>query len=556
MVSVVLGIWHLIGPRNFIISASNTSEEMFRKVDGEQTIWPEDTLVQAISNPVDNLFPFAVTGAKTRPVWRHLFESLGELDPATGAFKGRLASKWIVEETSKSFLFQINPKAHFWDGTPVTAADVEFSLAIHDDHRINTEPWASLYLFYKDSQILGPKTIRINVRTFSYSSLVRLLTAPILSKNYYSALLTDGVRLEEESSKKLLLGSGPWQVAHLKNNGALLVRDQSYWDKANWQIQGRWTYTHQAFWYLPIRAQQLEALRQEQLSVLPLTLSEWHSWSNQSFHSTVLAEASLQDASRYEAIVWNTEHPVLRLSQVRRALSYLLPLKHFMAGSMKGFMRPAIGPYSPTGSFHPQGSQAVSFSPDRAVSLLQQTGYQLSGQPPLMLRDGEPLTINLAYPIQSTPQRISSLQSFVKEAAAVGVSIVLQAKSLDDLQLAANQGTFEGLLTTIKRPKGGSLRMLFHSSAIKGGTNLSKLKNDQIDAQIEELESTFKVDERVEFGKTLQKHIIALQPFTFLVEPQFYLFGLNRNVIRPDANSPFSIGKDFWQIRSTQAIAE
>ena len=38
-----------------------------------------------------------------------------------------VAESWIISENGKSLTFKINPKAKFWDGTPVTAHDVKWS---------------------------------------------------------------------------------------------------------------------------------------------------------------------------------------------------------------------------------------------------------------------------------------------------------------------------------------------------------------------------------------------------------------------------------------------
>ena len=56
-----------------------------------------------------------------------LFDTLVTFDEKVN-FVPRLAEKWEVSADKTTFTFHINPKAKWHDGTPVTAADVEFTI--------------------------------------------------------------------------------------------------------------------------------------------------------------------------------------------------------------------------------------------------------------------------------------------------------------------------------------------------------------------------------------------------------------------------------------------
>ena len=98
----------------------------------------------------------------------HMFEPTGELvDNALYdtlvTFKGSdlkhvvpdLATSWSVSDNSKKFVFHLNPKARFSDGTPVTASDVVWSLK----RMVNLKGNPSFLLAGESISAQGPETV-------------------------------------------------------------------------------------------------------------------------------------------------------------------------------------------------------------------------------------------------------------------------------------------------------------------------------------------------------------------------------------------------------------
>ncbi len=73
---------------------------------------------QVTVNLYDRLVRF---GVKTLPDGSMAYDST-KIEP-------EVAESWTVSEDGKSLTFKINPKAKFWDGTPVTAEDVKWSFS-------------------------------------------------------------------------------------------------------------------------------------------------------------------------------------------------------------------------------------------------------------------------------------------------------------------------------------------------------------------------------------------------------------------------------------------
>ncbi|MDH3742401.1 MAG: ABC transporter substrate-binding protein, partial [Hyphomicrobiales bacterium] len=96
-------------------------------------------LRQALTGSFDSLNPFIIKGQRAGAVRKYVFESLMARNrDEPFALYGLLAETIDVNRERTKITFQLNPKARFSDGTPVTARDVIFSLeTLRDKGRPN-----------------------------------------------------------------------------------------------------------------------------------------------------------------------------------------------------------------------------------------------------------------------------------------------------------------------------------------------------------------------------------------------------------------------------------
>src|SRR5579884_1199905 len=67
---------------------------------------------------------------ETEGTWRSkmMYEEFVELDPVTLKPRPNIAQEWAVSPDGKTYTFTLRPDVKFSDGTPLTAADIEFTL--------------------------------------------------------------------------------------------------------------------------------------------------------------------------------------------------------------------------------------------------------------------------------------------------------------------------------------------------------------------------------------------------------------------------------------------
>ena len=79
--------------------------------------------------------PAGLTTGAQQLVFELLFSTLVRVDSDERTVLAGLADSWDFQTGSGMYRFELNPNATWSDGTPVTAADVEFTIAFTKEHR-------------------------------------------------------------------------------------------------------------------------------------------------------------------------------------------------------------------------------------------------------------------------------------------------------------------------------------------------------------------------------------------------------------------------------------
>lgn len=168
---------------------------------------------------------------------------------------GLIARTADVAQDGRSVTFELRSEATFSDGSPVTARDVAFSIAVLKEK--GDSIYRQILADVEPAEVLGPHTVRF---TFT-GELVRDLpltvaTLPIFSKEYYAT------RAFDESTLEPPLGSGPYRVASFKQGRSITYeRRDDYWAKDLPVNTGRWNFGEITYEYFRDRTAGMEAFK-------------------------------------------------------------------------------------------------------------------------------------------------------------------------------------------------------------------------------------------------------------------------------------------------------
>lgn len=273
-----------------------------------------------------------------------LFDTLVtyEIDPATGIadqtkIVPRLAQSWQVSSDNKVLTFNLNPAAKFWDGSPVTADDVYFSI---ERALVGRMGWGTTQIetggIFKVDQmkVVDPHTIEItypdgigrySLRNFASMSLT------ILSKAACEAGRGPDDPWCVEWIKKNAMGSGPYKLGEQKSGEYLTaVANKDYWGDA------KPYYSEVMFRVIPDAQTRMLLSESGEADFAFLTANEY-SVLAKSPNAKVFSVPSQQDVA---VLRWKPDVAPFDDPKIREAVIKAIPYKRLVAEACQGFCTP------------------------------------------------------------------------------------------------------------------------------------------------------------------------------------------------------------------------
>lgn len=250
-----------------------------------------------------------------------LFDSLmARAQDEPDAVYGLLAESAELADDRKSVTFYLRPEARFRDGTPVTAADVAFTLETlkqkgHPRYQLALRDVAS-------ATALDPKTVKYEFKGENVRDLPTLVAMlPVFSKAYYTA--NDFLK----ESLDPPLGSGPYEIGDFRQGTYVTYkRRKDYW-AANLPVnRGRYNFDELRFEYYRDRAVGLEAFKAKAYDLREEFTSK--SWATEydipAVRSGQILRLTLPDGrpSGAQGLFINTRREKFADPRVRKALDY------------------------------------------------------------------------------------------------------------------------------------------------------------------------------------------------------------------------------------------
>ena len=236
------------------------------------------------------------------------------------AVYGLLAESAEVADDKMSVTFYLRPEARFRDGTPVTAADVAFTL-----ETLKQKGHPRYQLALRDvvsATAIDPATVKYQFKGENLRDLPTLVaTLPVFSKAYY----TKNDFLKE--SLEPPLGSGPYEVGDFRQGTFVTYkRRKDYW-AANLPVnRGRYNFDEIRFEYYRDRAVGLEAFKAKAYDLREEFTSK--SWATEydipAVRSGQILKLTLPDGrpSGAQGFFINTRREKFSDPRVRKALDY------------------------------------------------------------------------------------------------------------------------------------------------------------------------------------------------------------------------------------------
>lgn len=270
----------------------------------------------------DTLNPYTLKGDKEAGIGALTVETLmDQSDDEPFSLYPLLARDITLAPDHLSVTFRLDPRAHFANGDPVTAADVVFSFdtLMHD-------PAASPnYRFYWDdverAVALDARTVRFDFKRVNAELHLIIAQLPVFSRKW----IPPGKSLADVAMTPPI-GSGPYRLARY-DLGKLteFVRDPHYWAQNLPTRRGMYNFDRIIYRYYRDETARLEAFKAGEfdLSVENVAKQWMRGYKGPKFEDGRIVKKTLPHRlpSGMQGFVLNLRNPLFRDKRVREALS-------------------------------------------------------------------------------------------------------------------------------------------------------------------------------------------------------------------------------------------
>ena len=216
---------------------------------------------------------------------------------------------------------------------------------------------------------------------------------------------------------------------------------------------------------------------------------------------------------------YNFRNPVLAIRDVRLAISYAINRKEMLDSFFEGKGQLISGPFPPGSWAYNLDVKPIPYSPDEANRLLDNAGFTERTRDGIRKRGSYKLEFDMLVPIskenETTKRVILAFQNYLK---AVGIKINikwLEWKAWTKAVFVDHK--FDIIYADWLFDDSFDISSLFHSREIgPGKNNFGAYRNPEVDALLDEAQTTLDMEKRRTIYKRLHKILAHDVPYTYL----------------------------------------
>jgi peptide/nickel transport system substrate-binding protein len=411
-----------------------------------------------------------------------LFDGLVGASPIDGTDVPGLADSWESAEDGVTYTFHLNPNAKFHDGTPVTAADVEFtfqSVLAEDSQSVRRSTVAATL---KEIKVIDDHTVQLIAlapsATFVSDAAGQfgILPKHIWESVPFAEFGADPGSTGADPSR--VIGSGPFKfVEWVANDHVTLERNADYWDPTGVPVIDRYIYR-----VVVDPNANLQSLITGESDIADVPFSQ----------GTSLKESNPElNVVNFDTVSMNFYHvnqdeskvTLFTDPKVRQALHYALDRQLIADSVYFGFAIQANGNQPVLSqAYAPDRTNTIyNFDPDTANALLDEAGWVDSDGDGIREKDGQKFSFEALYSegVATYEQQIPYMQEAWR---AIGIEMIPTAVPFQTLLDQTDSGTYsmavQGFSWSID---GNQIAMYGCEYTPPGGFNSMRYCNERYD---------------------------------------------------------------------------
>jgi microcin C transport system substrate-binding protein len=419
-----------------------------------------------------------------------------------------LATHWKIDPDKLTYRFRIDPNARFSDGTPVTSEDVVATWKFLTDKKLQ-----DLYFYTQFTKLEMPVAeskyiVRIKAKQLGWENFLIAATLRVFPAHILKSI--DGASYLRDYNFKFVPGTGPYIVNESdieKGRSITVRRRKDYWAEKYRINIGQ--YNIDEFKRVVVRDENLaiEMLKKGELDYYYVAGNPqvWvERFNTEPVQRGILVKRSF--FNNYPAalafIGFNMRRKPFDDIRVRKALTLLFNREQMIQKLFYNLYKP-INSYFPATIYENPNNPKNDYNPEEAIKLLAEAGWSARDAQGRLIKDGQPLQVELLYARQVFEPWLTVFQEDLRK---IGINLNLRLVTFETAFKLEMQRQFQ---YTVSAWGAGSVfpepRPEYHSETadVEDTNNISGFKDKRADELIERYDITFDPKERTELLKQL-----------------------------------------------------
>lgn len=462
----------------------------------------------------------------------------------------------ITEDGKMNITYKIRQEATWDDGTPVTAKDVEFTIKVIKNPKVdnvNNKPYYEFIediVFYEDD----PKKFTFKCKEKYIQAEIQSGDIPILPKKIYDPKgLMDEFTIKDLSlnqealasnekiiefandynsekyqrEKEWIVGCGPYQLAEWQTGQKIVVTKKENWWGDKVKNGGEYFDVHPSkIIYQTINDQTTakEALKAGEIDVMRGIKAQDYQELLKTKKYTDNFNSHTPPQMAYTYLGLNIRKPMFSNKKTRQALAHLIDVDKIISAIALGYGTKAIGPIHPSNKKQYNNNIApYDYNPAKAKELLTEAGWKDSNNDGILDNtiNGEKIKFEMNFLYnQGNDSRKAVGLLFQEEARKVGITVNVVAQDWSIFLENTKQHDFDMYYGAwISTPIPNDHKQIFHTSSYNGGSNYTGFGNDETDALIDAIRVEIDDDKRAVLNYKFQEILHDECSYIFLYNP-------------------------------------
>ncbi|MFZ1075758.1 MAG: peptide ABC transporter substrate-binding protein [Minisyncoccia bacterium] len=422
----------------------------------------------------------------------------------TGQLVPVLAERYTASADGKTYTFVLKKNAVFSDGTPVTAADVVFTVQKAQNAAIKSPKfadWSGVGVTALDA-----RTVQFTLSK-PYAPFLELTTLGIIPSRLWQNVSNEEFAFSTLQTSPI--GAGPFKVQRVSRDATGLIKSVSLVENPRY-VLGR---------------PYLNGIRFDFYSQSEDIAQALASGAEDSAYDVGTKGALTAPYARVFGVFFNpSENKAYAQSEVRKALSLALDRQDIVTNVLGGYATPIMGPVPPGGGVNQTAIPASQDPTVDAAQVLESAGWTYSATSHVWQNAKEKQTLSAITIRTSNVPELKNVASAVKaDWEKLGIPVDVQLYEPGDLsQNVIRTRQYEALLYGMVIGRDEDLYAFWDSQEINDpGLNIAQYANKTVDALLEDARSSVDAQARAADLQKIEDDVSADYPAAFLYAPDF-----------------------------------